>query len=57
MPVAVGFGVTADNIGEYVRRAAAVIVGSALKYDGHWRNAVDEGRVKRVRDALDRALG
>ncbi|MGC6416702.1 MAG: BtpA/SgcQ family protein [Bradymonadia bacterium] len=57
LPVAVGSGVTADNIGEYVGRAAAVIVGSALKYDGHWRNAVDEGRVKRVRDALDRALG
>lgn len=53
--VVVGSGVTADNVSDYASLADAVIVGSALKIDGHWRNPVDGARVHTLRHALDRA--
>jgi membrane complex biogenesis BtpA family protein len=53
--VAVGSGVTADNVADYAQHADALIVGSALKYHGHWRNAVELSRVSAIRDALDSA--
>jgi uncharacterized protein len=44
-PVIVGSGVTAETIRNFRRRAAAVIVGSALKFEGKASNAVDPNRV------------
>lgn len=53
VPVAVGSGVTADNV-DRVGFADAVIVGSWLKEDGDWRRPVDVQRVRALRAALDR---
>ncbi|RME93128.1 MAG: SgcQ protein, partial [Bacteroidetes bacterium] len=32
----------------YLTAADGLIVGSALKVDGHWANALDAGRVKAI---------
>ncbi len=53
LPVAVGSGVTPDDIGVLAAHADAVIVGSWLKEDGDWRNPVSRERVMRLRAALD----
>jgi membrane complex biogenesis BtpA family protein len=50
-PVIVGSGVTPDNIRHFVPHADAVIVGTALKVDGRWQNAVDGDRVARLVEA------
>ena len=57
LPVLIGSGVTATNIASYAGVADAVIVGSALKYEGDWRKRVDKDRVSALREALDLALG
>ncbi len=49
LPVLVGSGVTADNLGEYMN-ADALIVGSDFKVDGKWYNPVDKERVVRFMD-------
>lgn len=46
--VLVGSGVTVDNIREFSEHADALIVGSAFKHEGNWRNEVDPERVKRL---------
>ena len=51
LPVVVGSGITAQNVQQYAH-AAAVIVGSALKTDGHWRGTVALQRVRELRAAL-----
>jgi membrane complex biogenesis BtpA family protein len=50
VPTLIGSGITPDNIADYPQ-ADAFIVGSALKTDGVWSNALDPARV----DALVRA--
>lgn len=45
VPVLVGSGVTADNVGDYID-AAALIVGSSFKEGGHWSGRVDVARVR-----------
>ncbi len=52
IPVAVGSGVTAENVAR-VGFADAVIVGSWLKEEGDWRRPVDVARVRALRRALD----
>ncbi|MCB9673970.1 MAG: BtpA/SgcQ family protein [Alphaproteobacteria bacterium] len=51
IPVAVGSGVTPENVGG-VRSADALIVGSWLKEGGDWRAPVDVARVRRLRAAI-----
>jgi predicted TIM-barrel enzyme len=51
-PVIIGSGVTAETIRSYRSRAAAVIVGSAFKYDGKATNAVDPSRVEKLMGRL-----
>ncbi|HEY5789507.1 MAG TPA: BtpA/SgcQ family protein [Gammaproteobacteria bacterium] len=46
LPVLVGSGVAVDNVTDYLGRADALIVGSALKQDGGARAAVDPARVR-----------
>lgn len=46
--VLVGSGVTVDNIREFSEHADALIVGSAFKHEGNWRNEIDPERVKRL---------
>jgi predicted TIM-barrel enzyme len=55
LPVVVGSGVTAENAAAMLQYADAVIVGSALKKDGHWTSPVELDRVKAVAAAV-RAL-
>ena len=51
IPVLVGSGVTPDNVGEYAA-ADGLIVGSALKRDGHWANQPEEERVRAMVGAV-----
>ena len=45
LPVVVGSGVTPANVGDILAVADGVIVGSWLKHDGVWWNAVDPDRL------------
>lgn len=51
LPVLVGSGVSAENIG-YYPAASGFIVGSAVKRAGDWREPVDAGRAQAVADAF-----
>jgi len=51
IPVLVGSGVTAANVGGFAA-ADAVIVGSAVKERGDWRQPVDPVAVRRLADAF-----
>jgi predicted TIM-barrel enzyme len=59
IPTFVGSGVTPDNIGHYPD-ADGFVIGSAVKRDGHWANAIDSQRVHAVATAfaalVDRAV-
>ena len=45
LPVLVGSGVTAENVGRIFARARGVIIGSSLKRGGVWWNEVERERV------------
>lgn len=49
-PIWIGSGVTIDNIVDYASHADALIVGSSLKLDGRWDQAVDATRVAAMVD-------
>jgi len=53
LPVLVGSGITADNIGAFGKFCDGFIVGSSLKHNGDWRAAVDYERVARLLNAFD----
>ena len=55
LPVAVGSGVTPDNVGDILAIADAVIVASYLKHDGVWWNPVDPERLAVFMQAVRRA--
>ena len=55
LPVAVGSGVTPDNIGDIFTVADAVIVASWLKHEGAWWNPVDPERLHVFMQAVKRA--
>jgi membrane complex biogenesis BtpA family protein len=46
VPVLINTGASADNIGEFLKIADGVILGTSLKVDGYTWNPVDENRVK-----------
>jgi uncharacterized protein len=50
--VLVGSGVTERNIADFCAHADALVVGTSLKLDGRWQNAVDGERVKRLMHAV-----
>jgi len=54
LPVAVGSGVTPDNVGDILAVADAVIVASWLKQDGVWWNKVDPDRLAVFMQAVAR---
>lgn len=56
LPVLVGSGITPENLSDYLPFADAFIVGSAFKQDGHWANALDPDRIRRLLDALNREI-
>jgi len=47
----VGSGVTPENAGRF-GAADALIVGSSVKRDGHWENAVDPRRAEAMARAF-----
>ena len=47
LPVFLGSGISADNIGEFYSEADGFIVGSSFKVDGLWSNTVDPARVEK----------
>lgn len=51
LPVLVGSGVTHETVRDTLGISDAVIVGSALKHDGDWRNPPDPRRVARFIEA------
>jgi len=51
-PVVVGSGADEENGARLGTCADAMIVGSWLKYDGDWRQAVDPRRVRRMKEVL-----
>jgi membrane complex biogenesis BtpA family protein len=55
LPVVVGSGVDADNIGRILERADGVIVASSLKRDGVWWNEVDRDRLTEFMRAVEAA--
>lgn len=55
IPTLVGSGVTPENVGLF-RHADAIIVGSALKVDGHWANPPERGRLDTMVDAFARTV-
>ncbi len=54
LPVLVGSGATPDSLAGLYEHASGVIVGSELKGDGNWQNAVDPARAERMVRARDR---
>lgn len=52
LPVYLGSGVTAANVGAFRAAADGFIVGSEFKAGGHWSGAVDPKRVRRFMAAL-----
>lgn len=52
IPILLGSGVTAANVGRYLECANGVIAGTSMKRSGHIGNAVDERRVATLRKAL-----
>ncbi|HMO05146.1 MAG TPA: BtpA/SgcQ family protein [Kiritimatiellia bacterium] len=51
LPVMLGSGVTADNLGDFYPVADGFIVGSAFKRGGVWSAALDPARIDRFMDA------
>jgi membrane complex biogenesis BtpA family protein len=52
LPVLVASGLTAENIADFYPVASGFIVGTYLKEDGQAENFVNEGRVKKLMDAV-----
>ena len=54
LPVLIGSGITPENIAKYAPLVDGMIVGSSAKFDGHWENAVDAVRVKKLTQAVSK---
>ncbi len=48
LPLFVGSGVNPENARQYLAYCDGLIVGSYLKQEGHWANALDEQRIKKL---------
>lgn len=55
LPVVIGSGISADNIGELLPTCNGVIVASSLKDNGRWWGRVDPQRVRDLTSAAERA--
>lgn len=56
LPVFVGSGVDAENVGSFLPVCDGLIVGSHFKRDGHWVNPLDPDRVRRFMDRVRELL-
>jgi len=57
IPVAIGSGLTPDNLNRYWPDADAFIVGSYIKRDGLWSNPIDPARLKKFIDVVGQLRG
>jgi membrane complex biogenesis BtpA family protein len=57
LPLLVGSGVTPENIAQMFEHADGVIVGSFMKADGLWSNAIDPARAAAIVEAANSARG
>lgn len=48
LPILVGSGVTPETLEETLLYSDAAIVGSSIKFDGHWANGPDRARCKKL---------
>jgi len=55
VPIFLNTGARVENIGDFLKVADGVIVGSALKVDGYTWNRVDSARVKAFMDRVNEA--
>jgi membrane complex biogenesis BtpA family protein len=56
LPIYLGSGITADNVGELVALADGFIIGSFFKTDGRWTETVDPRRVDTLMQAHARSV-
>lgn len=54
LPIVVGSGATPEQVPSLLERCDAIVVGSWIKRDGDWRNAVDAARAKQFASASRR---
>ncbi|MCP4249596.1 MAG: BtpA/SgcQ family protein [bacterium] len=52
LPVAIGSGLSPDNLAEYWNHADIFIIGSAFKHDGLWSNPPDPTRLQQLAEAV-----
>jgi membrane complex biogenesis BtpA family protein len=57
VPVAIGSGLTPENLEQYWAHADAFIVGSYVKHEGLWSNPIDRNRLTRFLSAASRLRG
>jgi membrane complex biogenesis BtpA family protein len=57
LPVVLGSGIDVDNIASFYEAADGFIIGSYFKRDGHWANTIDEQRVLRLMEAVNKLRG
>jgi len=55
LDVLVGSGATTQNVGDLLKVADGVIVGSALKQEGRWDGAMDPSRCRAFMEHVDSA--
>ena len=48
IPVLIGSGISVENLETYFPIGDGFIVGSSIKYDGFWENAIDPSRLKKL---------
>ena len=52
LPVLVGSGITSENLSYFAQNASGLIIGSYFKNEGHWKNSIDESRVKKIMNRI-----
>jgi len=52
LPILIGSGISEENIASYWPYADGFIIGSSLKEDGYWMNAVDKHRVETLMESV-----
>jgi membrane complex biogenesis BtpA family protein len=57
LPVILGSGISAENIGDFYNEADGFIIGSFFKVDGHWSNTIDLSRVATFMKSVDKLRG
>lgn len=54
IPILIGSGVTLENFEDYREKADGVIIGSYFKENGSWNNGLQESRVMKFLDKVNK---